>query len=76
MAGLDLKHIPELDGSTPVVASIETGKIICCLNGMKNVENIMPLLLGGGAFDVYLQMKVEEKEDLAQIKAALFKAFA
>ena len=36
-------------------------ELICCLNGVKNVELVMQLQLASGAFDMYQQMKEEEK---------------
>lgn len=75
-AKFDLKLIPEFDGSTSVVDWIERVELTCRLCGVKQVELVIPLRLAGGALDVYQQLSENEKSNVEQTKAALYKAFA
>ena len=72
----DLKLIPEFNGSTPVLDWVEKVELHCLLSGVKSIEHVIPLRLSGGAFAVYQQLSVEEKQSYEKIKAALYKAFA
>ena len=72
----DLKLIPEFNGSTLVLDWVEKVELHCLLSGVKSIEHVIPLRLSGGAFAVYQQLSVEEKQSYERIKAALYRAFA
>ena len=61
------KLISEYNGLTSVVDWLERVELICDLLG---VEQVIPLQLVGGVFDIYLQLS-----DVAWVKEALWKAF-
>ena len=75
--GMDLRLIPEFDGSgsTPVSEWWEKAALVCQLRGITELEKVIPLRLAGGAFAVYQQLGVADKQDAAKIKDALLSAF-
>ena len=75
-ATLDLRIIPEFDGSQPVLEWLEKVELTCRLRSVTELENVIPLRLTGGAFNVYQQLSAEEKRDPCRIKDALLTAFA
>ena len=72
----DLKLVPEYNGTISVVDWLERVDLICQLSGVDRVEQIIPLRLAGGAFDVYQQLSDADKTNATRVKAALRKAFA
>lgn len=74
---VDLRLIPEFDGtSQPVSEWLEKTELVCDLQGVTELKNVIPLRLTGGAFSVYQQLTVEQKQDYREIKKALTSAFA
>ncbi|XP_043234701.1 uncharacterized protein LOC122388023 [Amphibalanus amphitrite] len=66
MAGLDVKLIPEFDGSGEdhVVDWIEKVEMVCTLQTpAAPQECVIPLRLRGGALSVYRQLSSEDKKD-------------
>ncbi|KAF0308922.1 hypothetical protein FJT64_019900 [Amphibalanus amphitrite] len=79
MAGLDVKLIPEFDGSGEdhVVDWIEKVEMVCTLQTPAvPQECVIPLRLRGGALSVYRQLSSEDKKDAEKVKSALKRAFA
>ena len=84
MAGLDIKLIPEFDGSDGacVLEWIEKIEMVCTLSqragetAETRQEVIIPLRLRGGALSVYRQLPEEDRKDPQKIKSALKRAFA
>lgn len=78
MAEMDVRIIPEFDGTgpTPVGEWWDKAVMVCKLRGMKDLEKIIPLRLTGGAFAVYQQLGDEAKGKTDSIKDALLAAFA
>ncbi|KAF0288401.1 hypothetical protein FJT64_013183 [Amphibalanus amphitrite] len=79
MAGLDVKLIPEFDGSGEdhVVDWIEKVEMVCTLQTPAvPQECVIPLRLRGGALSVYRQLPSEDKKDAEKVKSALKRAFA
>ena len=78
MADMDLRLIPEFDGSgpTPVSEWWAKAELVCQLRGVKDLEKVIPLRLTGGAFAVYQQLSDEHKASGDKLKEALLAAFA
>ena len=72
----DLKLVQEYNGTTSVVDWLERVDLICKLSGVDKVEQVIPLRLAGGAFDVYQQLSDADKTNVTRVKAALRRAFA
>ena len=72
----DLELVPEYNGTTLVVDWLERVDLICKLSGVDKVEEVIPLQLAGGAFNVYQQLLNADKTNVTQVKAALRRAFA
>lgn len=72
----DLRIIPEFDGRQPVLEWLEKVELTCRLRSVTELENVIPLRLTGGAFNVYQQLSEEDKADASRIKEALRTAFA
>lgn len=74
----DLKLIPEYDGSgkQSVVEWLEKLQLVCKLQGVEEVANVIPLRLTGGAFAVYLQLAESDRKSAEKVKTALLAAFA
>lgn len=73
----ELRLIPEFDGkSADVVEWIEKFEMVCRLRGIRNLQDIIPLRLTGGAFAVYLQLSETQKGKYEEVKTALVSAFA
>ena len=72
----DIRIIPEFDGRQPVLEWLENIELICRLKSVTELENVIPLRLAGGSFNVYQQLSAENKRDADSIKAALRTAFA
>ena len=72
----DLKFTPEYNGTTSVVDWLERVDLISKVSGVDKVEQVIPLRLAGGAFDVYQQLSDADKTNVTQVKAALHRAFA
>lgn len=72
----NIKLISELNCSEVKVEWVEKVELVSNLCGVKRPETIIPLRLTGGAFSVYQQLSEEERADAAQIKDALYTAFA
>ena len=72
----DLKLVPEYNRTTSVVDWLERVDLICKLLGVDKVEQVIPLWLARGAFDVYQQLSDADKTSVTQVKAALRRAFA
>ena len=74
---MDLRLIPEFDGSgpTPVSEWWDKAALVCRLRGIKDLDKVIPLRLSGGAFAVYQQLGGADKADEDKIKAALLSAF-
>ena len=75
-ANFDVRIIPEFDGRQPVLEWLEKVELVCRLKSVTQIESVIPLRLTGGAFNVYQQLTVDEKEDASKIKSALCTAFA
>lgn len=67
---VDIKLIPEFNGTTSVLEWVEKFKLTYCLSRVKAIEHVIPLRLTGGAFAVYQQLS-DKKEDPARIKVVL-----
>ena len=50
-------------------------EVVCRLQKYKDLESIIPLVLKGPAFAVYMQLSAVDKNDYESIKGALTKAF-
>lgn len=72
----DIRIIPEFDGKQPVLEWLEKVELVCRLKSVTEIENVIPLRLTGGAFNVYQQLSEDDKRDASRIKAALCTAFA
>ena len=72
----DLKLVPEYNGTMSVVDWLERVDLICKLLGVDKVEQVIPLQLARGAFDVYQQLSDANKTNVTWVKAALCRAFA
>ena len=73
----ELRLIPEFDGaSSDVVEWVEKFEMVCRLRGIRDMQNVIPLRLTGGAFAVYLQLSEAQKTDYKAVKTALVSAFA
>ena len=72
----DRKLIPEYNGTTSVVDWLKRVDLICKLSGVDKVEQVIPLRLAGGAFDVYQQLSDADKINVTRVKAAPCRAFA
>lgn len=73
----DVKIIPEFDGSTQTVTEwFEKAELVCNLRNVKDLANVLPLRLTGGAFAVYQQLSDSKKKEIKAIKDALYAAFA
>ena len=72
----DLKLIPEYNGTMSVVDLLERVDLICKLLGVDKIEQVIPLQLTGGAFNVYQQLSDADKTNVTWVKAALHRAFA
>ena len=74
---MDLRLIPEFDGASQSVSEwLEKTELVCDLQGVTELQNVVPLRLSGGAFCVYQQLTVEEKQSYQAIKKTLLAAFA
>ena len=74
---MDLRLIPEFDGASQSVSEwLEKTELVCDLQGVTELQNVVPLRLTGGAFCVYQQLTVEQKRDYQVIKKTLLAAFA
>ena len=81
MAGkvFDIRLIPEFHGVSSdhtVSEWLEQVELVCEVCGVDNVERVLPLRLGGGALSVYRRLTRDQREDLQQVKQALFVACA
>ena len=81
MAGkaFDIQLIPEFHGVSSdhtVSEWLEQVERVCEMCGVDNVERVILLRLRGGALSVYRRLTCDQREDLQQIKQALFVAFA
>ena len=74
----DLNLIPEYDSSGVrfVVEWLEKLELVCSLQGISKVANVIPLRLTGGAFAVYLQLPESNRKSTQKVIAALLAAFA
>lgn len=75
-SNFDIRIIPEFDGRQPVVEWLEKVELTCRLRAVTELENVIPLRLTGGAFNVYQQLSAAEKRDADRIKEVLCTAFA
>ena len=66
----------EYNGTTSVMDWLERVDLICKLSGVNKVEQIIPLRLAGGIFDVYQQLSDADKTNVTRVKAALRRVFA
>lgn len=62
-ANFNMKLIPLFDGAGLVVKWMEKAELVCRLCSMERLEHIIPLILVGGTFAVYQQMRDKEKAD-------------
>ena len=62
----DLKLVPEYNGTTSVVDWLERVDLICKLSGVDKVEQVIPLRLAEGAFDVYQQLSDADKTNVTR----------
>ena len=81
MAGkvFDIWLIPEFHGVSSdhtVSEWLEQVELVCEMCGVDNVQRVLPLRLRGGALSVYRRLTRDQREDLQQVKHALFVAFA
>ena len=74
---LYLRLIPEFDGTTEEISEwLDKAELVCELQGVTDLQRIVPLRLKGGAFAVYQQLTAEQKRSFDEIKRALLSAFA
>ena len=81
MAGkaFDIRLIPEFHGVSSdhtVLEWLEQVELVCEMCGVDNVERVLSLRLRDGALSVYRQLTHDQREDLQQVKQALFVALA
>ncbi|KFD53274.1 hypothetical protein M514_05755 [Trichuris suis] len=76
-AFLDVRHIPEYDGSSnqPISEWLDKLELVCRIRGIDDVTSVIPLRLTGGAFAVYTQLPIEHQRNPAMVKDALRAAF-
>ena len=72
----NLKLISEYNGTTSVVDWLERVNLICKLSGVDKVEQVIPLQLARGAFNIYQQLSDADKTNVTWVKGALYGAFA
>uniref|UniRef100_A0A5S6QC95 CCHC-type domain-containing protein n=1 Tax=Trichuris muris TaxID=70415 RepID=A0A5S6QC95_TRIMR len=74
---LNVKLIPEFDGSSHIVAEwLRKAESACQLCGITDVARAIGLRLTGAAFEVFDQMAPEERGNLEKVKERLLAAFA
>lgn len=71
----DVRLIPEYDGTTDVVEWMTRAEMLCQLRGVV-FESVLPLRLTGGAFAVWSQLPLSSRGSLADVRDALYAAFA
>ena len=76
MDKFDIRIIPEFNGTDCIVRWISRLELTCKLRDITDVCTVIPLRLGGDAFDIYAQLPDSDKKDLVKVKAALTKAFS
>ena len=75
----DPKLLPLFDRTDPgqlVVERVEKAELVCQLNGVQNIECVVPMRLSGGAYAVYQQLSEEKRANFTCIKDVLYTAFA
>ena len=81
MAGkaFDIRLIPEfhvVSSNHTVLEWLEQVELVCEMCGVDNVERVLLLRLRRGALSVYRRSTHDQREDLQQVKQALYVAFA
>ena len=71
----DARLIAEFDGSSDVVEWFSRTEMLCELNSVPTMT-VVPLRLSGGAFAVWAQLPLEQRNSLDDVRSALFAAFA
>ena len=72
----NLKLVLEYNRTMSIVDWLERVDLICKLSGVDKVEQVIPLQLASGAFNVYQQLSNADKTNVTRVKAALLRAFA
>ena len=80
MDKFDIRIIPEFTGGagdmSDILKWLEKLILICELRGISDIAPVIPLRLGGDAFEVYAQLPTDDKKNVAKVKEALTKAFS
>ena len=70
-----LNVVTKYDGGLDVEEWLERVRMVCDVQGIKDARRIMPLLLEGPAFSVYMNMSEEERDVKGGVESALRKTF-